>query len=96
MQSYAEIQAQIAALKKQAEEVRAQELGNAKAQIARIMSEYGLTLADLVPLGKQKPQKTREPVPAKYKNPETGETWSGRGRAPLWLNGKDKEQFLIK
>ena len=25
----------------------------------------------------------RGPVPAKYRNPETRETWSGRGRAPL-------------
>ena len=29
-------------------------------------------------------------------DPETGETWTGRGRAPRWLDGKDKEAFRIK
>lgn len=30
---------------------------------------------------------------AKYRNPETGETWSGRGRAPRWLEGKNRDDF---
>ncbi|MBR5950393.1 MAG: H-NS histone family protein [Actinomycetaceae bacterium] len=34
-------------------------------------------------------------VAAKYRDPVTGQTWSGRGRTPLWLVGKDKGQFLI-
>jgi DNA-binding protein H-NS len=34
--------------------------------------------------------------PAKYRNPETGATWSGRGPAPAWLAGeKDRSKFLI-
>ena len=32
---------------------------------------------------------------AKYRNPKTGETWSGRGRSPAWLAGKNRERFLI-
>lgn len=28
-------------------------------------------------------------------NPATGETWSGRGRMPRWLEGKDIEPFRI-
>ncbi|WP_442873318.1 H-NS family nucleoid-associated regulatory protein [Cupriavidus sp. USMAA2-4] len=31
---------------------------------------------------------------AKYRNPKTGQTWSGRGRAPAWI-GKQRERFLI-
>lgn len=34
-------------------------------------------------------------APAKYRNPETGQTWSGRGRAPKWLQG-DREKYLIR
>ena len=34
-------------------------------------------------------------VAAKYLNPETGETWSGRGRAPRWLDGKNREDFAV-
>ena len=35
-------------------------------------------------------------VAAKYRNPETGTTWSGRGITPKWLLGKDKADLLIK
>ncbi|CAE6759658.1 H-NS family nucleoid-associated regulatory protein [Paraburkholderia haematera] len=34
--------------------------------------------------------------PARYLNPETGATWSGRGPAPAWLASvKDRSRFLI-
>ncbi|NPT58249.1 H-NS histone family protein [Paraburkholderia sp. 5N] len=36
------------------------------------------------------------PQLAKYRDPKSGATWSGRGRAPAWLAGaKDRTQFLI-
>jgi DNA-binding protein H-NS len=36
------------------------------------------------------------PQPALYRDPKTGATWSGRGRAPAWLAGaKDRTSFLI-
>ena len=31
----------------------------------------------------------------KYRDPETGKTWAGRGRLPSWLVGKDKEAFKM-
>jgi len=44
---------------------------------------------------------TGRKVPAKFKNPKTGETWSGRGSTPKWLSeaeagGAKRESFLIK
>ena len=38
---------------------------------------------------------------AEYRNPETGETWSGRGRVPRWLKqagqrGRGREEFAAK
>lgn len=33
---------------------------------------------------------------AKYRNTETGAEWSGRGIAPVWIRGLDREQFLIE
>jgi DNA-binding protein H-NS len=34
--------------------------------------------------------------PAKYRDPKSGATWSGRGPAPVWLAGaKDRTKFLI-
>ncbi|MBB2929012.1 H-NS family nucleoid-associated regulatory protein [Paraburkholderia silvatlantica] len=39
----------------------------------------------------------RGPQIPKYRDPETGATWSGRGRAPAWLaEAKDRAVFLIK
>ena len=40
-------------------------------------------------------------VAPKYRHPQTGETWSGRGKAPRWLAAEEaagaaRESFLIK
>jgi DNA-binding protein H-NS len=38
----------------------------------------------------------KEPQPAKYLDPKTGATWSGRGPAPSWLTAaKDRTRFLV-
>lgn len=34
-------------------------------------------------------------VAPKYRDPVTGQTWTGRGKPPAWIAGKDREQFLI-
>ena len=65
--------------------------GNALAQVRELIEAFDLTEDDL--LGRAK--STRTPVAAKYRNPETGETWTGRGRAPRWMDGRSKEEFLI-
>lgn len=35
-------------------------------------------------------------VEPRYENPETGEKWSGRGKTPNWLKGKDRVLYEIK
>ncbi|WP_250515148.1 H-NS family nucleoid-associated regulatory protein [Caballeronia sp. INDeC2] len=38
----------------------------------------------------------RGPQPAVYRDPQSGATWSGRGRAPAWLASvEDRTPFLI-
>jgi|SRR5471032_2913815 len=96
MPTYAEIQAQIAQLHIQAEAARFSEISAAKTRIAEIMKDHGVTLADLGGVAKAKVAKPGQTVPAKYRDPSSGAEWTGRGRAPLWLAGRDKEQFLIK
>ncbi len=39
-------------------------------------------------------------IKPKYRDPQTGETWAGRGKAPKWLQrkldaGQSKDDFLI-
>jgi len=96
MSSYQDYQKQIAELQAKAEAARHAEVAEAKAKIKAIMSEYGLTVADLGGASKQAPKTPRKPVEIKYKDEATGDTWTGRGRAPKWLEGKDKNQYLIR
>jgi len=99
MATYQELKAQAEALLKQAEVARRAEIASVVAEIQARMKEFGITLDDLK--GRAKKAKARAAVAAKYRNPATGESWSGRGRTPKWLaeelaKGRTKEAFLIK
>lgn len=86
MASYQEIINQIETLKQQAEEARKQELASAIAEIKRIMAQFGISPADLGfggRTGKAKGKGTA--VAAKYRDPVSGKTWTGRGRHPAWV-----------
>lgn len=97
MTTYTELQAQIKALQQQAEQVWKNELSSAIADIRAKMQEYGMTITDLGGTGKVKRSKDgRALVPAKYRDPATGTTWSGRGISPTWIAGKNRDKFLIK
>ncbi|CUJ04579.1 MULTISPECIES: H-NS histone family protein [Achromobacter] len=48
-----------------------------------------------------RPATAKRAVAPKYRHPQTGETWSGRGKAPRWLaaeeaTGATRDSFLIK
>lgn len=61
------------------------EIAKARAQILAIAQSLGVPLSELVkPKGKTATL-PGIPLPAKYKHPETGATWSGRGRQPTWV-----------
>lgn len=99
MATYTELKAQAEALLKQAEVARRAEIASVVAEIQARMKEYGITLDDLK--GRAKKTKARTAVAAKYRNPATGESWSGRGRTPKWLaeeqaKGRSREAFLVK
>lgn len=96
MTTYADYQAQITELKKQAEAARKAEIEEAKSKIWEIINAHGLAISDLNSSTKAAPKSSRAAVPAKYRDPLSGSEWTGRGRAPLWLAGKDKADYLIK
>ena len=91
--SYKELTAQIEKLTKQAEAARSKEVQGVVSQIQAMMAEYGVTAADLGIRGTRSKRKSSAPV-AKFQDPETGATWTGRGRAPAWIVGKDRSQYL--
>ena len=99
--SYKELLKQREALEQQINEARRRELSDAVAQVRSLVAEYGLTAQDVFPAGKSGAAKgTRSStagtkVAPKYRNPATGETWTGRGKAPRWIQNEDREKFAI-
>jgi DNA-binding protein H-NS len=92
MASYQELLSQKAELERQIEAARKQELSDAISQIKTLMAQYGLTVDDLSSRasggkasgGKSSAAKGSKVAP-KYRNPATGDTWTGRGRQPKWV-----------
>ena len=98
MKTYKELQAQIKELQIEAEKAHRAEVASVIAEIKEKMQEYGITEADLAGRGAAKSGKTAKAsgtVKPKFRNPATGETWTGRGKPPKWIAGKDRSQFLI-
>ena len=74
------------------------ERADLKAKFAELAAESGLSLDDI--LGSKRGGKGS--VAPKYRNPDNAdETWSGRGRMPIWLaerlkkRGVSKDDFAI-
>ncbi|AJY06914.1 H-NS histone family protein [Burkholderia sp. SIMBA_043] len=104
----ADLLAQQKALSEQIEALKAEEEANTIAQILAMIDMHGQPLAEKIvaQLGQKyglqrkvrqdrtQRSKTVPTLAAKYRNPETGATWSGKGRSPAWIVG-DKSNFLI-
>lgn len=90
-----ELEAHVAAAKEALETRRQERLTHAVETIKALAKEAGLEVTiDGVPVKPSTGLKGSK-VPAKYRCPETGKTWSGRGMKPNWMNGGDPEQFRI-
>jgi DNA-binding protein H-NS len=75
-------------------ERRIELVAEARAKIARIAQNLGMDPEDILDAGR--PRKCFAGAgKAKYRNPETGKTWSGMGTVPGWIRGRDRSQFLI-
>lgn len=87
------------ALEKAIAEARQNEISAAVTQVRAIVAEYGLTVQDVFPgrAGKSSgaAKSGASKVAAKYRDPATGQTWTGRGKAPKWIEGKDRAPFVI-
>lgn len=103
MSTLSELLAQKAALEKQIADTQREERAAAIAQVKTLMAQYGLTLADIGSSGRAAAAPRTgggAKVPAKYRDPATGATWSGRGLQPRWLrealaNGRSLAEFTL-
>ncbi len=72
------------------------------------MRNYGIVIGDLVDSPAELPRQRRSrdsglkeqvekkgKYPPKYRNPVTGKTWSGYGKPPNWIKGKNFADFRI-
>jgi DNA-binding protein H-NS len=110
MKTYTQIQAEIAKLERQANAARKGEVTGVVKKIKDAIAAYGLTAEELGFSGGKgatkttakraaKAPKNGKPATvgvAKYRDPATGKTWTGRGKPPDWIKGvKNRDQFLI-
>lgn len=95
MATYRDLKAQAEALAEKAEAARLAELHAVLEDVRAKVAEYGITEKDI--FGRRRGQPAKTPAEAKYRDPKTGATWSGRGRAPSWIkNAKNRDRFLIQ
>ncbi|SKC83368.1 DNA-binding protein H-NS [Burkholderia sp. CF099] len=105
MATLEKVQAQIAKLQAQAEALVVKQSSGVIAKIRDIMDKHGLTMADIEAHVSGSKKRGRKPgvkvaaksaaSAAKYRDPKTGATWTGHGRAPAWIaNAKDRSKFL--
>lgn len=91
MTDYQTLLARKAELDAQIAQAQAEAKAKAVTEARALIQEHGLTAADVFPAAKAKGSVG---VP-KYRDPATGATWTGRGKPPNWINGKDRAPFLI-
>ncbi|MFL9888855.1 H-NS family nucleoid-associated regulatory protein [Paraburkholderia agricolaris] len=99
------IQAKMDKLKAQADALIAKQSSGVIEKIRELMLKHALTTADIdahaggKQRGKNAAAKTvvTESVPTvKYRDPKSGATWTGHGRAPSWIAvAKNRDRFLV-
>ncbi|MPV71186.1 H-NS histone family protein [Burkholderia sp. BE17] len=87
------LRAQISALETRIAVRRAAIRNDVVEQIVKLMREYEITAREVevrLSVGQ------RRRIPPRYWDPATGATWSGRGKRPRWMQGRDPEDFRIE
>lgn len=98
MSNYQNLLAQREELNKAIAQAKALETSNAISQAKEIISDFGLTVDEVFPAQgtpAKANRKSGKKVEAKYRDVSTGQTWTGRGKEPRWIAGKDRAPFLI-
>jgi DNA-binding protein H-NS len=99
------IQARMKKLQAQADALITKESATVLKTIHELMEKHGLTTADIDAHagGKKRGPKVETKAAAKvraasvkYRDPKSGATWSGHGRAPGWIaSAKNRDRFLV-
>ncbi|MGF6781540.1 H-NS histone family protein [Paraburkholderia sp. GAS334] len=88
--TYLELRAKLAILDGKIQRDRAAERAAAIERIRKLMREYAVSPDEVVTRRRGRP-----PVSPRYRNPATGQTWTGWGKRPDRLDGKDSREFRV-
>ena len=101
----AEIDAERRALQDIVDAERLTKRAQVIASVRETIQAYELSAADLGFVGKTSLKQRavgdkRNVVAPKYQDPDSGKTWTGRGKSPAWLSaqlaaGREKQEFLV-
>jgi len=106
----AKIAKEISKLKKKAEALQMRRRKPVLTDIVRSMREYDITPEDIAAafgkptaklrIGIKRVIAAKKVVEPKFRHPQTGATWTGRGKPPRWLTdaeaaGTPRQTFLI-
>lgn len=104
--SYNELLAQREEIDRQLKLAKEKEIATVIKEMKDQIHKYDLTAEDLFSMHRSKRAATAgaaqegvapgKKVVAKYRDPVSGATWSGRGKSPLWIREKDREEFIIR
>lgn len=95
--SYKQLLKEREALDQRIKDAHKREISSAVARVREIVSEFNLSAQDVFPAGKASrvAASSGAKIAPKYRNPATGQTWTGRGKPPRWILNEDREKFAI-
>ena len=92
MTSYQQLLSQKEELDRLIAQAQKKESVEALATVRQLIKDFGFTAQQVFPWEAEKKVK----APIKYYDPNSGAKWSGRGKPPKWIAGKDYNQFLLQ
>ena len=98
--SYKDLLQERQALDERIKEARRREISMAVSQVRQLIADFDLSPQDVFPSGRTPRAASANGVSGtkvapKYRDPATGQTWTGRGKPPRWIQNQDREQFAI-
>ncbi|NTZ88393.1 H-NS histone family protein [Burkholderia metallica] len=64
--------------------------------IVKLMQEFIINPSEIEQKFSDQYKNTRRRARPRYFDPATGSTWSGRGKRPRWMKGREPSEFLIQ
>ena len=95
MMSYRELKEKASELDLLIREARNAEFGAALEEVRTRVAEFGFTQEEVFGVASDRRRRRFNKRP-RYRDPETGIEWSGWGREPFWIKGKDRKKFEIE